>query len=133
MSIFKNTLEKLKHQQQILAILVFAFIAVFIWTGTSLLSSQKTTGISQELQKMAQPLTPNLDQDILQRLQQKISFSKSQLRDFPIYMIYKDKKQGEQMIEIHEVPNPSPSASPSSTIKKTSSVSIGTDSAQTKP
>lgn len=109
MSIFKNTLEKLQHQQQILAILVFAFIAVFVWVGVSLFSSQTTTGISKELQKLAKPLIPNLDQEVLQKLQQKVSFSKAQLKDFPIYMIYTDKKKGEQKVEIHDLPTASPS------------------------
>ncbi len=100
MNIFKKTLEKIKHQQQLLAILVFTLVAAMIWIGASLFTSQQKTSISKDLLELAKPLTPSINQAVMQRLQQKKVFLDSQLQDFPIYIIKKDKNQTEHVIEI---------------------------------
>jgi hypothetical protein len=100
MSIFKETLEKIKQQQQALAILVFTLVAAMIWIGASLFTSQQKTGISKDLLKLAKPLTPSINQEVIQRLRQKEIFLDSQLQDFPIYIIKKDKNQNERVVEM---------------------------------
>ena len=102
----------MKHQQQILAILVFAFVAVIVWVGVNLFTSQQKTGISKDLLRLSKPLTPTINQEVIQRLRQQGVFFDSQLQDFPIYMIIKDKNQVEQKVEIGTEPEPSPSPSP---------------------
>ncbi len=112
MNIFQATVEKMKHRQQILAILIFAFVAVIVWIAASLFTSQKRTEISKDLLNLAKPLTPTINQDVIQRLRQKGVYFDSQLEDFPIYMITKDSKQKEIVVEIDYEPSPSPSSSP---------------------
>lgn len=132
MSIFKDTLNQMKHQQQFLAILVFAFIAIIIWTSASLISSQNTVALDKDLLKLSRPLTPTINQKVIQELQQKKVFLNSQLRDFPIYIIRKEKGQVEQVIELGSEPEPSPSPSPKTRAATSSAtpVSTATNSAQ---
>ena len=100
MNIFKQTLEKIKHQQQMLAILVFTLVATMIWIGASLFTSQQKIGISKDLLKLSRPLTPSINQEIIQRLKQKGVFSDSELQNFPIYVIKRDQNQVERVIEM---------------------------------
>jgi uncharacterized protein HemX len=109
MNIFKETLKKIKHQQQILAMLVFALVAAIIWIGASLFTSQQKTEISKDLQRLAKPLTPSINQDVIQRLRQKKVFLESQLHDFPIYMTRQNQGLAEQIVEIGTEPEPTPS------------------------
>ena len=100
MMIFKQALEKIKHQQQMLAMLVFALVAVIIWIGASLFVSQQKTGVDKDLLKLAKPLTPSINQEVIQRLRQKKVFLDSQMQDFPIYIIKKDQNQIEQVVKM---------------------------------
>ena len=113
MNIFKQTLEKMKQQQQILAMLVFAFVAVIIWITVNLFTSQQKTGISKDLLKFAKPLIPTINQEVVQQLKEQGVFPDSQLQDFPIYMVIKDRSQIERIVEIGTEPEPTPSLSPS--------------------
>jgi len=106
MNIFNQTLEKMRHQQQVLAILVFTFVAIIFWVGVSLFTSQQKTGVSNDLLRLAKPLTPTINQEVVQRLREQGVFFDSQLQDFPIYMIMKDKNHVEQMVEIGTEPEP---------------------------
>lgn len=117
MNIFKQALDKLKHQQQLLAILIFSFVAIMVWIATNLFTSQQRTSISEDLLRLAQPLTPTINQEVIQRIRKKGVFPDSQLRKFPIYMIAKDKGQVERIVEIGTEPEPSPSPSPSSDLE----------------
>lgn len=112
MNIFKETLEKIKHQQQILAMLIFALVATIIWIGAGLFTSQQKTNVGQDLLKLAKPLTPSINQEVIQRLRQKKVFLESQLQDFPIYTTRKNQGQAEQIVEIGTEPEPTPSPSP---------------------
>lgn len=113
MNIFKQALNKIKHQQQMLAILIFAFVAIMVWIAATLFTSQQKTSISKDLLKMAQPLTPIINQEVVQRLRKKGVFPSNQLQKFPIYMISKDKGQAEQIVEIGTEPENDQSASDS--------------------
>lgn len=59
----------------------------FIWIGGTLLTSQRTSGISPEIQKAAQPLNPNIDMQTLTELESKRVFAPEELRGFPIFML----------------------------------------------
>lgn len=112
MNIFKQALEKIQQQQQMLAILVFTFVAAIMWIAASLFTSQQKTGISRELLNLSKPLTPSIDEEVIQRLRGKGVFFSSQLQNFPIYMIRKDQNQIEEIVEIGTQPEPTPSPSP---------------------
>ena len=85
----------------------------------SLFTSQQKTDVSKNLLKLAKPLTPTIDQEVIQRLRQQGVFLESQLQNFPIYMIVRDRSQIERIIEIGteleptSSPSPSPSLNPS--------------------
>ena len=111
MNIFRKTLKKFKHQQQILAILVFALVAVAVWISASLFTSQRRLGISKDQLKLSKPLTPNIDEEVVLNLEKKHDFSDQDLRRFPIYMVLKDEMQIERVVEIGTELNPSPSPS----------------------
>lgn len=118
MNIFKQTLDKIKHQQQMLAILIFAFVAIMVWIAATLFTSQQKTSISEDLLKLAQPLTPTINQEVIQRLRKKGVFPSSQLQKFPIYMIAKDKGQTDRIVEIGAEPEPSPSPAPTPNLEE---------------
>ena len=121
MNIFKQRLEKFKQQQQVLAILIFSLVAVIIWIAASIFSSQKRTGIDKDLLKLAKPLTPSINREIIQRIGIKRKFTESDLQNFPIYMMVKDHEQVERIVEIGTELEPPPtiipfSPSPSPTV-----------------
>lgn len=100
MNVFKRTLKKLNQQQQALIILTFSLIAVIVWISVSLFSSQRRSGISDEQVKMSKPLVPIINKEVLLNLEKKQSFSNQELRQFPIYMMFKDQDQTEKVVEI---------------------------------
>lgn len=83
----KKRLSYLKNKQQLLYLMLFSLATVIIWVTISLITSQKKPGISPELQKLAIPLNPTLNQETLRKIEQKQYFSEDDLREFPIYKI----------------------------------------------
>ena len=122
MNIFEQGLDKLKQRQQLLAILIFAFVAVIIWIMISLFTSQQRTEISNDLLKLSQPLTPAINQEVINQIRDKSLYKTEELEDFPIYMITQDYNNQESVVEIgsdigigfeEPVPTPNPSPVPS--------------------
>jgi hypothetical protein len=115
------TIDTLKHKQWFLRILVFSFVTVIIWVGLSLFRSQQATVIPEELQKLARPLNPNINLDVISRIEQKRAFSEAELSNFPVYRVIR-LKSGEQVVVtqlpedeeslIRSTPSPSPSPTP---------------------
>lgn len=93
-------LNKLYKRQTMLQILTFTMITIFIWVGFSIFRSQQKTAISAEQRKLASPLTPSINNQVLDELQAKTYYSESELEDFPIYQILVEeantRKQTEQ-------------------------------------
>ena len=83
----KLTIASLQHQQTLVRILMFTFVTVLVWIGFSLFQSQQQTGIDPALLKLAQPLDPNINLDVITRIQQKRSFTQAELSSFPINRI----------------------------------------------
>lgn len=115
----QSILTKLYRQQRLLQIGVFSLVTVMIWMGFGLLRSQRTTSITKELRDLALPLTPDIDTQVLQEIQQKRAYSENELSDFPIYKIIISEENQESSvvtIETNEneflgiTPSPSPSA-----------------------
>lgn len=101
MNPFQKTIERLRQQQQLLALLIFGLIAVAIWIVFSLITSQRQLTVSPELQKLAKPLTPNLNREVLKKLQQKRLYSQQGLEKFPIYVIVQDEfSKQERVVEL---------------------------------
>lgn len=83
----KKRLTGLRRNQQFLYIGIFTLVAVVVWVGGSLFQSQKKTGISSELQKMAVPLNPNINSQVIDRLEAKITYSAEELDSFEIFRV----------------------------------------------
>lgn len=83
----KKDFQKLKSNRQFLTILILLFVSVFFWITISLITSQSKEEISKELTDLAKPLVPNIDKDILAKLEKKQSYSKNELASFTIYKI----------------------------------------------
>lgn len=87
----------LQRNQHILYIGVFSVVAAIIWVGTSLFQSQHSSGIDPELQKLAEPLNPNINSFAVDRLEQRRSFSQEELADFPIYKLELEQEQADRV------------------------------------
>lgn len=87
MKTIEYELKTLHYKQQLLAILIFSLVCVGLWVIVSVARSQQTTKIDPELQRLARPLNPNINESVLQQLEQKRQFTENELRTFPIYRI----------------------------------------------
>lgn len=83
----KSELNKLRHNQQFLAIAILFFATALVWVAFGLFSSQQSTRITTAQKTHAQPLSPTLDTEILQSLENKTYFSESELESFVIYQL----------------------------------------------
>ncbi len=87
---FQDQLKSLQKRKELLIILLFLFVIIIFWIGLSLFTSQQKLGITSEQKKLAQPLTPNINISVLEKVEQKRVFSEFELQDFPIYALYQD-------------------------------------------
>lgn len=122
----KRRINQLRQKQSLLYIMVFSLATVMVWVAISLVTSQKKTGISPELQKLALPLTPTLNQETLQKVERRTLFTESELARFPIYKLVTaangvDERvvtieTAEEEVFARLAPSPSPEPSPSPTL-----------------
>ncbi|OGJ37553.1 MAG: hypothetical protein A2383_00850 [Candidatus Pacebacteria bacterium RIFOXYB1_FULL_39_46] len=82
-----DQLKKLQQRKDLLIIFLLFFVISIFWIAIDVLSSQQKTGISAEQRQLAKPLSPSLDSQVIEDLEQKIIYSESELRNFPIYVI----------------------------------------------
>jgi len=94
----KSRLSSLQHSQALLRILVFSFFTVIVWIGFTLFQSQQQTGISPDLQLMAVPLNPNIDTQVIDRIQQKHFYTDQELSNFPIFRVVVDQGGVEHIV-----------------------------------
>jgi hypothetical protein len=95
----KTQLSSLQRNQTFLRILIFTLVTVIIWVGLTLFRTQNTTGISPELLRLAEPLNPNINVEVLGRVEQKRAYQVQDLADFPIYTLSVDRS-GEERVTI---------------------------------
>lgn len=123
----RSDLSHLHQRQRLLQILIFSLITIMIWISFSLIRSQKKTSISAELTKFAEPLTPSINTEVIEKLEQKRQFSASELQSFPIYkVLVSDDGTNRAVVTIDTAddalnpsPSPSPVTSPSATLQST--------------
>jgi hypothetical protein len=92
-NIFQKQLSHLRHRQEILAILIFSLVTCLVWVSLELMTSQRKTTVSAELMKLAQPLTPTINNQVLNELQQKRHYAEAELSSFPIYRVISAKER----------------------------------------
>ncbi|KUK79486.1 MAG: hypothetical protein XD95_0355 [Microgenomates bacterium 39_7] len=93
-------LEKLKSEKKLLISLIFALVAVFLWVTISILSIGKTQIVEPGLVELAQPLVPNLDQNVLEDIEKKRYIESDQLTTFPIYVLAEVNSGNYQLIDV---------------------------------
>jgi ABC-type Na+ efflux pump permease subunit len=91
-----DQLKNLQQRKELLVILLFLFVIVILWIAIDVFSSQQRSGISAQQKKIAQPLSPNLDTAVLDKLNQKTIYTAEELADFPIFIVEDD--QGQQVL-----------------------------------
>ncbi len=134
-------LGNLQQKQTLLRILVFTLVTVVIWVALTLFRSQQKTGIAPELQKLAEPLNPNIDVQVIERIEAKKAYSEADLQNFTILKIVRNKEGEDQIIDgalpaqtgsassLLLLNNPTPSPSPEVSAAPTSSPSSTSGSA----
>jgi hypothetical protein len=73
------TLDALKRRQTFLKMLLFFFVTVIAWLFFSVLHEQSAIPPDDEVKRMAEPLNPNLNLEVIHELEQKKTFSKAEL------------------------------------------------------
>lgn len=91
MKLAKNKLSNLKIKQQALYVMIFSFVTVLIWISGSLFKSQRKTGIAPDLLELATPLSPTINIDLIDSIEESVNYSDQALANFQIYRIIKSK------------------------------------------
>jgi hypothetical protein len=81
--------------------MIFTLVTVIIWVGITLFSTQRETGIKPELLLLAEPLNPNINLQVIERVEQKRYFSPEELADFPIYALVVSKTGEENIVVLN--------------------------------
>lgn len=82
----KQELNRLRRQKNILWVGISFLVAVLIWTGLSIFTSQRKVKLDQDLTELAKPIIPRLDSEVLSVIETKRAFSDEELSYFPIYV-----------------------------------------------
>ncbi len=131
----KSRLSSLQHSQTLLRIFVFSFFTVIVWIGFTLFQSQQQTGISPELQQMAVPLNPNIDTQVINRIQQKHFYTDDELSNFPVFRVVVDQGGVEHIVttpatadngQVAQTTPAAPTATPSASTGPFSATASGT-------
>lgn len=92
MNAIQKELKGLRHKQQLLGILLFSLVTIVVWVGISLILSQQSTRISSALQRLALPLNPSINVEVLSEIEQKRAYDPATLTNFPIYRLLSDEE-----------------------------------------
>ena len=108
----KKKITNLRVKQQALYVMIFSFVTVVIWISASLFRSQRRTGISPDLLELAKPLSPTINVDVIDQIEQSESYTDQELVQFQIYKLIKSKDGRTQQIvpiesELNEIPEES--------------------------
>lgn len=93
-----DQLKSLKHGQQLLAIVILLLVLSIGWIFLGIFAGQQSSRISPAQKKAATPLTPQLDETILETIENKRVYSDSELSNFPIYKVISVNRGKEKTI-----------------------------------
>lgn len=79
--------ELLRRQRGLMVGLLLMLVIVVFWVGLGLFSSQQKFAVPKEMRDLAKPLSPIVDEKVLDKLQQKRQFSPEELTGFTIYKV----------------------------------------------
>ncbi len=69
----RQTIESLKHRRALLNALIFFFVTAVVWVGFAILRSQTVTKLPENMSRLATPLNPNIDLEVVTRIGAKRS------------------------------------------------------------
>lgn len=95
---FVDQLKNLKHGQQLLAMAILLLVVSVAWIFLGIFTGQQSSSITPAQKKASAPLTPQLDETILEEIENKKVYSESELDTFPIYKIISINRGKEQTI-----------------------------------
>jgi hypothetical protein len=83
----KKDIKKLRKNKLFLTIMVLLFVSMLFWIIISLIGSQTSEKVSKELTLISKPLTPVIDKEIFNTIEQKRVYSQEELSGFTIYKV----------------------------------------------
>ncbi len=97
---FKQQLNKIRAKRKLFFALIFALVAALIWIFVSIFSTQGASGISPEMHKLAKPLTPTLNKNLLDKIGRKRHFTQQDLQHFPIFALINIEDGGYTILDV---------------------------------
>lgn len=83
-----SLIDKLKKREDLLRVLIFSLVTVFIWIGLSIFLSQRDSKVPLDVQKHVLPLNPNIDRTIFPELSSRKKYTPEELTSFDIYQLH---------------------------------------------
>jgi hypothetical protein len=102
-------LHQLKKNRQFLTILILLFVCAIFWTGFTLITSQHKSKLSNDLIRLAEPLSPTLDAQVLASMEQKTWYDEDQLSGFLIVKLVASKDDRVERAVSIDAPDEDPS------------------------
>lgn len=100
----RDEISGLKRQQILLYAMLIGLVTVTIWIGYGLASSQRTDQVDRELRELAEPLNPNLDENVINELESKRNLTETDLNDFAVYIYTEDEEGNRRKVILGEEP-----------------------------
>jgi hypothetical protein len=88
---FEKQLDKIRRQKKLLIALILFFVVILTWILVSIFATQARHAVSPELIKLAEPLVPSLNKQLLEDLQGRAYFTDEQLENFSIYVVLSER------------------------------------------
>lgn len=85
------TFKQLLFEQQILGILLFTILVVFLWVISSIYFSYSASTLTQDDTTTVEPLNPVIPDQPLQDLNARKWFTDNELSQFPVSVVLSDK------------------------------------------
>lgn len=117
------TFKQLLFEQQVLGILLFSVLVVFLWVTSSIYFSYSTSTLSAEDELIVTPLNPVIDDKPLRTLQNRRWWSNTELENFSVSATVKG---ADGVVRNTNVPAPAPTTVPISTRSAVASSSAQT-------
>lgn len=123
------TFKQLLFEQQVLGILLFSVLVVFLWVVSTIYFSYSATTLSEEDVFVVTPLNPTIDDKPLRVLQERRWWTETELQNFTVSSVVRD---GEGNIKTSTTISPTVSPTASTSATPVPSPTSASGSAQTQ-
>lgn len=129
---YLNILQRLRRKEGLFRVLMFTLVTVLCWIGFSILWTQQTTTITSDVQRLTNPLSPNINRDAFTEIANRRTFTDEELASFPIYKVLIDADGNRTIVDQNAVPIPTTETqAPVATNEAQTAPETSTQSAQT--